>query len=139
MKNEPYKLDVKDMLAKGAVGNRESFEVNVHLNIELDEENVLKSYEGQIGLTLLEEESLAEFQISYTAETVCARCLKKFMRDGKVEFDRQYKLGKRVAEGDELIVEKDFQIEMRKPICEEIAFDIPMKPLCSEKCEGLAE
>ena len=137
MKVEPYKLDVKDLLLKDNVGNRETFEVKASPSIELDEENVLKSYEGEIKVTLLENELLAEFHINYIAETICARCLKKFKREGRLSFDREYIIGRRVADAEELIVDKEFQVEIGGPILEEIAFDIPMKPLCSEKCEGI--
>jgi|GEM_PF-1467537 len=137
MKHEPYKLGIKDLLAKGASGSRETFKVKAGPNIKMDEENILKSYEGEVRLTLLEEEILAEFQISYTAETICARCLEKFTRKDEVKFEREYQLGKRSAGENELAVGKDFSIEVGEPIEEEITFDIPMKPLCDAKCKGI--
>lgn len=137
MEQEPYKLDVKDFLVKGNVGSREVFVVKAKLDIELDEENVLKSYEGEVKLTLLENEILAEFHINYVAETVCARCLKRYKREGRLSFDREYMIGRRVAEGDELLVDKEFKIEIGGSTLEEIAFDVPMKPLCKESCKGI--
>lgn len=137
METEPYKLDVKDFLVKWNVGSRETFDIKASPKLKLDEENVLKSYEGQVKLTLLEEEILAEFDINYICETICARCLKKFNREGRLSFDREYIVGKRVAGVDELIVDKEFKIEISEPTIEEIAFDIPLKPLCKESCKGI--
>lgn len=137
MEKEPYKLDIKDLLAKGTVGSKEAFDIKASPNIEMDEENALKSYEGKVGLTLLEDEVLAEFKVSYTAETICARCLKKFLRKDGVKFEREYKIGKRRVGEDELVVGKDFNIEIGKPVEEEITFHIPMKPLCREACKGV--
>lgn len=139
MKSEPYKIDVKDFLVKGKLGDRENVSVDRDMAFTLDEENVLKKIYGEIQLTLLENDILAEFDINYECETICARCLKKFGREGKVEFDREYKVGKRVAEEGELIVDKNFQIEAGDLIVEEIAFDAPMKPLCDTLCKGIAE
>lgn len=141
MEKEPYKLNIKDLLAKGTVGSKEAFDIKASPNVEMDEENVLKSYEGEVKLTLLEEEILAEFKVDYLAETICARCLKKFKRKGKLKFNREYRFGKRVASPvageDELKVGKDFSIEVNEPTKEEIAFDIPMKPICKESCKGI--
>lgn len=136
MKTEPYKLDIKELLIKGNVGSREVFIVKVSPTLKLDEENTLKSYEGEVKVTLLEDELLAEFHINYIAETICARCLKKFKREGRLSFDREYIIGRRAAEGDELIVDKDFKIELGEPVHEEIAFDVPMKPICKKACKG---
>jgi len=144
MKKEPsekqsnisYKIDVKDFIVKGVVGDRESYNVEVNLGEELDEENTLKSYKGKISLTMLENEIYSESEITYTAETICARCLKKFERHGEVSCEREYKIGKRVAEDGEFLVDKEFKIEVGVPIYEEIMFDIPMKPVCNKACKG---
>jgi len=146
MKKEPYKLDVKNLIVKGSVGSKEIFSVKATPDIEIDEENVLKAYEGEVKATLLEDSILAEFNINYEMETVCARCLKTFLRKGAISFDREYLIGKRavaprtgryMAGADGLIVDKEFCIEVAGPILEEIAFDIPMKPLCKESCKGI--
>lgn len=137
MKEELYNIDVKDLLIKGDLGARETHDVKFKKDVKLDEENALKSYEGEVKLTLLEKEILAEFGINYVAETICARCLEVYKREGSLSFDREYAVGKRVAEEDELIVDKKFQIEVGGPIFEEISFDIPMKPLCREACKGI--
>ncbi len=137
METEPYKLDVKDFLIKGNVGGKKTFEIKDSHKLKLDEENVLESYEGELKLTLLEEEILAEFNINYVCKTICARCLKKFDREGRLSFDREYIVGKRAADEGELIVDKEFKIEIGGPAVEEIAFDIPLKPLCKESCKGI--
>ena len=139
MKQEPYKIDVKDFLAKGRVGDRSDIEINEKLNIQLDEENVLREISGKVTLTLLETEILAEFGINYFCETICARCLKEFERQGKIKFEREYLIGRRIPEEDKMLVDKNFQIEIGKPSLEEIILDTPMKPLCSEKCNGLID
>lgn len=136
MNTEPYKLDVKHFLAKGKVGDTEVLGLKSSPMFKLDGENILKSFEGEVKLTLLDREILAEFQIAYISKTICARCLKEFDRGGKIIFDREYKIGKRVAEAGELIVDKEFQIEVGGPIYEEVAIDTPMKPLCNKACEG---
>ena len=137
MEKEPYKLDIKELLIKGDVGASETYKVELKKDIELDGENTLKDYIGEVKVTLLEKEVLAEFNINYTAQTVCARCLKRFKREGRLSFDREYLIGRRVAEGDELLVDKEFQIEVGEPTYEEIVFDIPMKPICKENCKGI--
>lgn len=137
MEREPYRLDVKQLLIKGSVGSRENFYVKSSLSAKLDEENALKGYEGEVKVTLLEKELAVEFNINYRVDTICARCLKKYKREGRLTFDREYIIGRRVAEGDELLVDKEFQIEVGEPVYEEIVFDIPMKPLCKETCKGI--
>jgi len=137
MEQEPYKISVKDLLVRGSVGDKEVLKVKSSSEIVLDEENTLMGYEGEIKATILEDEILVEFGINYRCETICARCLKKFNRKGKLSFDREYMTGKRVAEGDELIVDKEFKVEVGGPIFEEIVLDIPMKPRCKESCKGI--
>ncbi len=133
----PAKIDVKNLIAKGKVGDRLKAEIDEKLNLRLDEENVLQEISGNVQLTLLEQEILAQFDINYLAKTVCARCLEEYERKGDVAFDREYLIGRRTPEEDKLIVDKNFQIEIGEPTLEEITLDIPMKPLCSEKCEGI--
>ena len=129
-------INVKDFLIKGPVGDTETIPIHETFEKSLDPENTLRSFEGSIKLTLLEEEILAEFSVEYLAKTICARCLKRFDREGSLAFERAYLLGRRTAADGELIVGKDFQIEVGGPILEEINFDIPMKPLCKTDCQG---
>ncbi len=142
MKKEPSnekistKIDVKNFLIKGKVGDTETIDIKENVKTEIDPENALSSYQGKIKITLLEKEILAEFSVEYLAKTVCARCLKRFDREWSLTFEREYLLGRRTAADGELIVGKDFQIEVGEPILEEINFDIPMKPLCKTNCKG---
>jgi len=140
METEPSKLSIKielkDFLVKGKFGDTTAEDIGSDKKQEIDEENSLTHFRGTIKMTLLEEEVLAEFSINYTAETICARCLKKFERNGALSFEREYLIGKRIPQDDKMLIDKQFRIEVGEPVEEEISFDIPMKPLCSESCEG---
>jgi len=147
MKKEPsekdgktsYKVDVKDFTLNQPVGGSEKVYLKKSVSVALDEENALKAYFGNLILTMLDVEILAQFEVDYTADTICARCLEKFKRDGSISFENVYKLGRRIAEEGESVVDKDFMIEIGIPIFEEIMLDIPMKALCSEDCKGLTK
>lgn len=132
------KVNVKELTTTGSVGQVLSVPLKKSgLDLPLDEENILKSYQGDLKLVKLEEEILAKFVINYSVETICARCLKVFERSGKIEFENQYWFNRQKDSPENEIVDKNYEIEVGKSIYEEIYFDIPMKPLCDKECKGL--
>ncbi len=132
------KAGVKDFVLSATVGSILSLNIEKkNLNLPLDEENILKFYEGTLNLTKLEESLLARISVSYSAETRCARCLDEYKREGKINFEEEYFLDRKKLSFETRVVDKNFEIEVGEPIYEEIYFNIPMKPLCSEDCEGV--
>lgn len=123
--------------------------VNLHLTgeIELDSldinERKIKfinpiKYEGDIYK--VGRDKLVHLNIYYNYEEACGRCLDLFENKSKAvlsgrliekpELDNE-------DEEDNLIYYNGDKLNLKEEIIEAIILNLPMKPLCSEKCKGL--
>lgn len=131
-------LDVKKLVFGAQIGIKDSYDFQSESPFVIDSENDIVMFKGNVKLTRLPEELMAEYKIEYLANTQCARCLKRFERKGARQFTREYLIEGVDPEGEKLSVNKNYQIDIGLPIYEELIFDIPMKPLCDKDCKGVS-
>lgn len=87
------------------------------------------NYEGKIEVTL---------DIFAKVEMQCSRCIDTYVQD--IHASANYIF---VKEGNQLVEDEDEhsfkgdEIDLTEIVLNEIAAEIPMKPLCSENCKGL--
>jgi len=66
----------------------------------------------------------------------CDRCLKEFNKDYQVKVEQVYAI---TPEENEMKIESDGQIDIFKPIIDQLISKIPAKKLCSLNCKGICQ
>lgn len=116
------------------------------LSIDLVEEDAvfLEPAHTDVTINRLGEEVWIKGQMKVRLSVVCSRCLRPFEFPLDLSFDLIY-LPEELDELKEELEEEDInrlfyynrQINLRDIILEQINLAFPLKPLCSEDCEGL--
>lgn len=84
--------------------------------------------------------------ITTIAELQCSRCLKSFSREIDVDVNVEYRPVEELKTDERHEIKEDEldlgfykgnEIDIQEAIAEQIILSFPMKPLCSESCEGL--
>lgn len=128
-------LDVKN-LAFGSVGETESFNLMIE-DFVLAEDLIIRDLKGQIGLTRLEDSILVTIKLNASLDVECDRCLTYFNLNLKPNFNREYFLGGRGQSAEDLIVNRQFKIDLTDLIREEIILAKPTKKICQKECAGI--
>lgn len=129
------KLDVRELLL-AKIGQTE--QVSVELFKEpIDEDVMAERIKGNLKLTKLESEILAEFDGRVTLNLVCDRCLAEYHTDLITKFKQVYVAG--IADLDEtrMTVDKNSQIDILEPLRQEIIVSLPLKKICKTDCAGI--
>lgn len=95
---------------------------------------------GKIYLERKENSILGTISVKTKGELSCERCLEKFEKVFKIEFDQEYVLSKRgipKAEEKAMPVLHGKEIDVLEPVRQEILLSLPLKNLCSPSCQGL--
>lgn len=129
------KLDVKNLVF-GAVGEIDTFDLALE-RFELADDLVATSLKGKIKLTRLDESILAQFEGEAKVETECDRCLSAFEMTLPFSQSYEYFLGGFREDENDLLVSKNFEIDLTEPIREEIVLALPVQKLCRKDCKGL--
>jgi len=99
------------------------FKVNEQVLISLD-------------LTLLDNQQiLGVYSIPVNVKINCARCLTEIKQKLNLKFQRLYSSKPDPDQGIELI--NRGQIDITKPLKEEIILNLPTKPICKAECKGI--
>ncbi|MBW6431994.1 DUF177 domain-containing protein [Patescibacteria group bacterium] len=128
-------LDVKN-LAFGAVGETDDFDIDSG-KYQITEDFFVTSLKGKIKLTRLEDSILAKFLGEFNSKLCCDRCLEDYKYSQRFEFSREYFLGGFREDEEDLLVSKNFEVDITEPIREEILLSLPFKKICEETCKGL--
>jgi len=129
------KLDVKN-LAFGTVGETDSFDLEIS-DFVLAEDLLATSLKGKIKLTRLDDSILAEIKLEALVGAECDRCLEKLTLSLPIEFSCEISFGGVAENEDNLLMGRDFTVDLIAPIQEEIVMSIPIKKLCFQDCRGL--
>jgi uncharacterized protein len=100
------------------------------LDLELKgPDEVSVSFSGPLKLDIDVEiaahELIVRFNVSYTLNLVCSRCLDDF----KLPFDKSSILNYNIQHSD--------SVDISEGLREEILLSYPLKPLCKESCAGI--
>jgi uncharacterized metal-binding protein YceD (DUF177 family) len=119
------KLDVKS-LVNAPLGESESFSIELFKE-KVDEEIVADRIRGNLNLTRLEDEILAQFEGSAKVISTCDRCAGDMTLDLPLKFSQEYVIDRNSADVERLFVSNHFEIEFLEPLRQEIIAAIPVK------------
>lgn len=135
-------IDVDNIPKEGLAVSRD-FEF---LNVDLVEEDTvfLSPAHAEVKVRKVGDEVWITGRLTARLSFVCSRCLRPYEFPVDSTFDLVYlpeelDLIKEELEEDELgqVFYHDNQIDLRQIILEQLNLTFPLKPLCSESCEGI--
>lgn len=129
------KLDVRELLLQ-KIGQSEQVSVELFKE-QIDQDVLAERFKGNVKLTKLESEILAEFDGKAALKLLCDRCLSEYQIELPLKFKQIYVAG--IADLDEsrLSVDKNSQIDILEPLRQEILVSLPIKKLCKTDCAGI--
>lgn len=98
---------------------------------------------GKLLLTRQEDEILVSGTLNASVRLDCSRCLASYETEISTEIDLVLKVVSATTFDQEAELEDNeiavhgSEIDLGSILCQEMALDIPMKPLCNEDCPGL--
>lgn len=116
------------------------------LNIDLVEENAIffSPTHAEVVVRRIGEEIYIKGRLTARLSFICSRCLTPFEYPVDSSFDLVYlleELDMMKEELDEEEMDSDFyhnnQIDLHEVILEQLNLTFPLKPLCSEDCQGI--
>jgi uncharacterized protein len=137
-------IDVSKLL-QSDVGTTSSLRLSEKIE-DLDKEiKVVSPALGEVELLRTDEGILVKGNFSTTLELTCSRCLEKFKKKSRIEFEQEYipfwkrsddkiKEGKR-QEG--FVIDEKNKISLTEVVRQEFLVNLPMKLICRPDCEGL--
>lgn len=129
------KLEVKN-LALSPVGTTETLSIEM-FNEQFEEDVLVERIKGTVALTRLEDQILASLTGMAKTLVRCDRCAGDFVLEVPLKFSEEYWLTKPEAEAEALLVSRDFYLDIREPLRQEILASLPVKKLCDTDCKGL--
>jgi uncharacterized protein len=133
-------IDVSQLL-KEPVGAERDYSINSSINIM--ENGSFNAIQGNVRLTRTSRSILAKGRVSTTIYMDCARCLNKFGCPVVLDFEEEYFPAHTISgfdlppdEDDMFTIDKNRIIDLTEIIRQYALIKIPIKPLCSDDCEG---
>lgn len=142
------KIDLTEILAK--VGKEATVEEAENVSYPEDDLSLTQPVKMNLHLVNTGNLVLLEGKIQTEAELECSRCLNKFQLPLSVEIKEQfarevpplptYKKGGEIDLDEEDFVspiEKDHTVDISEIVRQNLLLALPIKPLCSDRCQGL--
>jgi uncharacterized protein len=117
-----------------------------HLDrLDLDDDLIASDVNGDLRLTRLTDEILANVETTATVELTCLRCLEQYDQPTKARFQEEFRVAYDVrsgaavrgAEDDERFAINDaHELDIREPLRQELIVSLPMRPDCGSDCPG---
>lgn len=130
---------------------KETDELTKVIQVHLKEQDKLVEIDDEVELNLKlirvgKGKILVQFKAEPEVGLTCNRCLEKFKKKIPLDFSRIYKTQpKKVDNGDnrevpteELEIRRG-QINIQKPLHDELIVNLPVKPICSKDCQGFCQ
>lgn len=118
----------------------------LHLDrLELDSDLVARDIDGELRLTRLTDEILANVAAAATVELVCLRCLESYEQPTKTRFQEEFRVAYDVRSGAEVRSSDDderftitdaHELDIREALRQELIVSLPMRPDCGAQCPG---
>lgn len=137
-------IDVSKLL-QSDVGTESSLKLSEEIE-DLDKEiKAVSPASGEIELLHTDEGILIKVNFNIMLELVCSRCLEKFKKKIRVEFEQEYvpfwkKTDDKMREEERsegFVIDKNNKIDISETIRQEILINLPMKIICKSSCHGL--
>lgn len=149
-----YLFNAHDLPRRAGEMKRYEFDITIPERVGIDVLAVLPGEEIRCDMTLssVKEGVLVSLEIFAVADGECTRCLEPLEWDVDRRIQELYRYAPEKAHtkaqrkaqeaADELDVDEDLMmdgefINLETPIRDAIILDLPINPLCSEKCPGL--
>ncbi|MCA9860562.1 MAG: DUF177 domain-containing protein [Thermomicrobiales bacterium] len=133
-------------LLQEPVGSSRSY--GLHLDrLELDSDLVARDVNGELRLTRLSDEILANVTATATVGLTCLRCLEQYEQPTKTRFQEEFRIAYDVRSGaairssddDERFAITDaHELNILEPLRQELIVSLPMRPDCGDACPGPA-
>lgn len=117
-----------------------------HLDrLDLDDDLIASGVNGDMRLTRLTDEILANVEATATVELTCLRCLEQYDQPTKARFQEEFRVAYDVRSGaavrgsedDERFTINDaHELDIREPLRQELIVSLPMRPDCGSACPG---
>jgi len=135
-------IDVNDIPREGLDFDQD-FDF-VSLDLVEEEAAFLEPVHSILSVKKVGSEVLVKGKLTTRLSFICSRCLQPFEYGVEAVFDLAYlpeELDEQKEELDEDDMDKFFyyhqQLDLREIVLEQLNLSIPLRPLCSEECEGL--
>jgi len=133
------KIGVKNLLVS-EIGTRLDYEINEKIkNLDLPEEVRAEKVSGKIVASRLEETIIVKGNLVADLVLICDRCLENFKAHIPFHLEREYNLNRADFSEESLYVDKRGDIDIEKPIREEIILTLPMQNFCKKNCKGICQ
>ncbi len=117
-----------------------------HLDrLDLDTELIASDVNGEMRLTRLSDEILANVEATATVELTCLRCLEQYDQPTKTRFQEEFRVAYDVRSGaavrgssdDERFTITDaHELDISEALRQELIVSLPMRPDCGAQCPG---
>ncbi len=144
----PVRIDVADI--KQEVGSHKLTDLSVTLDsAEFGGAEVRfdRPFTGKAKIWNLGDRLLVQAELQGEVRLTCSRCLREYTQPVSVSFEEEFREGEPGAEGpdeedgDESVEPVSFysddELDVTEVARDHILLALPMKPLCSEACQGL--
>jgi uncharacterized protein len=119
-----------------------------HLDrLDLDADLIASDVNGEMRLTRLTDEILANVQATASVELTCLRCLEPYDQPTKTRFQEEFRVAYDVRSGAEVRSSDDderftindaHELDIKEPLRQELIVSLPMRPDCGAACPGPA-
>jgi uncharacterized protein len=117
-----------------------------HLDrLDLDSDLVASDINGDMRLTRLSDEILANVEARGTVELTCLRCLEPYAQTTKTRFQEEFRVAYDVRSGAEVRSSEDderfsitdaHELDISEALRQELIVSLPMRPDCGAQCPG---
>lgn len=117
-----------------------------HLDrLDLDADLGATDVNGEMRLTRLSDEILANVDAAATVDLTCLRCLEQYAQPTRARFQEEFRVAYDVRSGAEVRSSNDderfaisdaHELDIGEPLRQELIVSLPMRPDCGERCPG---
>jgi uncharacterized metal-binding protein YceD (DUF177 family) len=113
--------------------------------LELDDDLTASDVNGEMRLTRLSDEILANVAATATVAMVCLRCLELYDQPTKTRFQEEFRVAYDVRSGaavrgsdddERFSINDAHELDIREPLRQELIVSLPMRPDCGDRCPG---
>lgn len=114
-------------------------------HLQLDDDLVARDVVGDLRLTSLTDEILANVTATATVALTCLRCLEQYDQPTRTRFQEEFRVAYDVRSGAEVSSDDDderfsindaHELDIREPLRQELIVSLPMRPDCGDVCPG---
>jgi uncharacterized protein len=131
-------------LLREPVGATRVYQIELE-RVDLDGDFVARTVSGELRLTRLTDEILADVHVAAEIELVCLRCLEVYTQEVNLDFQEEFRVAFDVRTGHNTDTTVDderpeisdtHELDISEPLRQELIIALPMRPSCGDACRG---